>query len=152
MDIEVRHATGADLERAVAHARQEDKDEFCRYGLDPMEEVRKAAKEAPVWIAEIGGDPIAIYSCRPQTVLGRTGLPWLMASHRISEKRVLRAMAAHGGTELKRACTGFSRLLVAKRAESKRDIRWLERFGFKVEREFVHNGESLCMLSMNMEA
>jgi hypothetical protein len=128
-------ATEVDVRELAPVLRTEDRAEVLALGLEPAEGLLQslaAAREAWTW--RDGGPIICMAGIAPRSLIGRTGVPWLLGSelvvrHRRSFMVETRRMVAHW-------LTHFDVLTNVVDASYAAAIRWLGWLGFEIGEPF----------------
>ncbi|MBP6769078.1 MAG: hypothetical protein KA171_14965 [Reyranella sp.] len=134
-------ATEDDARELAPLLRPEDRAEMLALGLDPVDGLLQslaAAREAWTWRDD--GRLICMAGVAPLSLIGSTGVPWLLgsplvAAHRRAFMVETRRMVAHW-------LTVFPLLRNVVDAQFEAAVRWLRWLGFKVGEPFrLANGQ-----------
>lgn len=133
--ITVLIATEADARELAPLLRVEDRLEVLALGFDPIEGLLQSlagARES--WTYRAEGQIVCMAGITPRSLIGRTGVPWLLGSelvrrHRRSFMLETRRMVAHWLTQ-------FDSLTNIVDARYGAAIRWLDWLGFEIGEPF----------------
>ena len=134
-------ATEDDARELAPLLRPEDRAEVLALGLDPVDGLLQslaAAREAWTWCDD--GRLICMAGVAPLSLIGSTGVPWLLGSPLVAIHR--RAFMVETRRTLAHWLTMFDVLRNVVDARYDAAIRWLSWLGFKVGEPFcLANGE-----------
>lgn len=117
----------------IGHLRKEDHVEcMAMSGRDAdiclVEAVRRSGDDC--FVGMIGDDPVLAFGCAPQSILSFSGVPWMLASERISEVKFKVVKQSRGF--IKGFLRNYGVLENFVHAENKISIKWLEWCGFNI--------------------
>ena len=89
MNLEIRPATDGDCMNLAAFMREDDESECVRSGFrDGLHALRWSLGVSDyAYVAEIDGEPVAMYGLRFTDVIGQRGLPWVLTGRGIEKHR-----------------------------------------------------------------
>ena len=139
MNLKIRDAHDEDAMVLAAFLRPEDEQEVDAAGFeDGLDALRFSLERSDVcYVAEIDGEPVAMWGLRSDSLVGQTGAPWLLTgsgieAHRLTFMRVARVMLDEF---LDRCPRG---LHVRIDAEYSRALRWAKAMGFELSEPLPH--------------
>jgi hypothetical protein len=131
-DVLYRRPQPGDLEIILANIREADRDECeALFGTDSLTgaAVRTVANSLDSWVAEIGGEPVAIFGVSGGLV-GRTGYPWMFGTDAVDHNT--RSLMRDSRGYIRQMLDVFPRLTNVVDARNEKYIRWLKRIGFNI--------------------
>lgn len=129
-------ATEDDARELAPMLRAEDRSEVMALGLDPLDGLLQSlagASEAWTWRDE--GRIVCMAGVAPLSLIGRTGVPWLLGSALVAAHR--RAFMVETRNTVARWLTMFDVLRNVVDARYSAAIRWLRWLGFTIGEPFA---------------
>lgn len=133
MDVQISQLCDADLALMAGKMRPMDLFEFdvMTGGVPPIDTLRHLlARSRRARAAYIDGELVAVYGVLSQTLLDKSGNPWLAATDMIDRPAVRRAFIASTRSEAAYLARGFSHLWNMVSEDNLVAIRWLKWVGF----------------------
>jgi hypothetical protein len=132
MKIERIDATIEHAETILANIRVADAAEIFAMGVQPEIGLRHSLKVAvKSWTVTFDGQPALIFGVGTKSLIGNTGVPWMLSTHLIDQHPT--AFARYSLMQLRAVRAMFPHLENIVDARYARCIRWLQFLGFHVE-------------------
>lgn len=139
--ISMLPATEEDARELAPLLRAEDRAEVLALGLEPVDGLLQSLADArEAWTYRDGSRIICMAGITPRSLIGRTGVPWLLGSELVIRHRrpfmvETRRMVAHW-------LSHFNLLINVVDARYVAAIRWLGWLGFEISEPFsLANGQ-----------
>lgn len=130
-----RSATEEDARELAPLLRVEDRLEVLALGLDPFEGLlRSLAGAQEAWTYRSEGQLVCMAGVTPLSLIGRTGVPWLLGSDLVVRHR--RSFMVETRRVVARWLTRFDALTNIVDARYEEAIRWLGWLGFEIGEPF----------------
>lgn len=150
-DVLYRRPKQGDLDHILSNIRTADRDECeALFGSGSLRDaaVRTVANSLDVWVAEVEGEPVAIFGVSGG-LTGRTGYPWMFGTDAVDRNR----------RSLMRDCRGYIRQMLdvfpmltnLVDTRNEKYIRWLKRIGFNILPPIAMGKEGLMFHPFEME-
>ena len=143
VDIAIRPANPDALTHIARHMRVADRQEIWAAGhRTPIQALERAARLSnQVWVGCAAGEPGAVWGVAPASLLGETGIPWLLGTDLIERHAVAFLRGCRGALDdLQRGFLVLRNLVDARNGLALRWLRWL---GFTIEPAVSHGPEGL---------
>lgn len=129
---EVFKADIADIGPIAENMRDADKLEiWLSSHLKPYEALRRSLEVSDKTFTIVHDQaPIAMFGVRCQSLLGRTGVPWLLGTDRITEVR--QQFIKEGSRWIEILQDGYTVLTNYVHEDNRVSIKWLKRLGFTI--------------------
>lgn len=128
---EISLMTPESAQELIANLREADSEELKALGgtVDQLEEgLRKVSHDT--WVCRVDGEVACAFGVLPQTILGDTGLMWLLGTPVLFKN--VKAFWGISKNVVLRAQSSYDTLTGTVWSRNVKSIRWLRRLGFTV--------------------
>jgi len=132
MSVTLFPAADDDILWVADHMRDADLVEIeAAIGIDPYDALKYSVSvSSEAWSAYAGGEPIALFGVGTQSMLSRTGAPWLLGTDKLLDQRL--SLVRLGKLFVATWRTHYEVMLNFVHAKNVSSIQWLETIGFCV--------------------
>lgn len=139
--------------RAIAqHARPADIAElWAGYRATPTDCMEAGIRHA-ARVGMLDGQPVCMFGVIPHSILGRQGVPWMVATTHLDNLGAHKALLRHSRAEFATMRRGYSALFNAVDDRNDAAKRWLKWLGFKFDPPFAHGPDGVPFRMFRWEA
>lgn len=130
--VEITPPRAGDAAELAANLRQQDIDELKAAGdRDPLASIEEASGNSRLaWTARVDGKLACMFGARGYTLLGATGVPWMLGTDELLRHR--RALVRLTPRYIGAMLAAYPRLVNAVHDRNTVSKEWLRRLGFTI--------------------